>query len=298
MERAVPETIEEHLDANSTLRGSFFDALLAIDDRYSKETELFVQFLKSRNLGLTFEGLRAYYNYLQEEHAGKRYKAATINWKINAAKNRIRYVFEKSGESLYPFRRYQLEKALKEIKLLRINSGAIGKNQVLTGEEIQRLITECQDRTISLMTEFLFTTGVRISEMLGVLLSDLKRINDHYEIRILGKGKKERAVFAGIDLIMRVQEHFQGTKWLFEHSGTPYSRISVTNRIRLQGTLILGREISAHTLRHSFATEKLQQTGNLKAVSKYLGHASTSTTVDLYVHSEFTWEDLQDQNNL
>jgi len=182
MERAVPEITEELLDTESTLRGSFFDVILAINDRYSKETELLVRFLKSHDLGLTLGGLKAYFSCLQEEHEGKRYKAATINWKINAAKSRIRYVFENTVKSHDPVKRYQLEKALKEIKLLKINSGAVGKDQVLTGDEIQRLITECQDWTISLMIEFLFTTGVRISEMLSILLSDLKRVNDHYEI--------------------------------------------------------------------------------------------------------------------
>ena len=48
--------------------------------------------------------------------------------------------------------------------------------------------------------------------------------------------------------------------------------------------VVLGREISAHTLRHSWATEQIKRGQSLKAVSLYLGHASTSITADLYVH--------------
>ena len=60
----------------------------------------------------------------------------------------------------------------------------------------------------------------------------------------------------------------------------------------LAGKMILGKEISAHTFRHSWATHTLKRTKNLKGVSKYLGHTSTSTTADLYVHDELTPDDV------
>ncbi len=49
---------------------------------------------------------------------------------------------------------------------------------------------------------------------------------------------------------------------------------------------MLNRDISAHKLRHSFATIKIAKTGKIKAVSEYLGHSSTSITLDMYVHEE------------
>lgn len=271
-----------------------FKTILSLDDCYTSETKLLVRFLKERGLGITYGGLRAYLEHLLENHKGKRYKAATVAWKLAAAKHRIRYIFEHSPGSLDITRQYRLEKALKEIKSPKVNSQAVGKDKVLTNEEVHALIIECKDKTIALMVEFLFCTGVRISEALGILLSDCRRLNDHYEIRVLGKGKKERIVFASFDLISRIEEHSQGTTYLFEHGGRQYNRISVTNRIKAQGEKILQKEISAHTLRHSFATEKLEKSGNLKAVSKYLGHSSTATTADLYWHSEFTWQDLRE----
>ena len=94
-------------------------------------------------------------------------------------------------------------------------------------------------------------------------------------------------------LVQRILDNFAGCVFLFEHAGKTYNRVYVTDRIKLAGRLILGKNISAHTFRHSFATEKLKQTKNLKGVSKYLGHSSVSTTADLYVHDELGWEDVK-----
>ena len=89
-----------------------------------------------------------------------------------------------------------------------------------------------------------------------------------------------------------VHNYFGGSVFLFEHNGKPYNRISITNRIGIQGKILLGKNISAHTFRHSFATATLEKTKNLKGVSKYLGHSSVSTTANLYIHSELSWEDI------
>ena len=50
------------------------------------------------------------------------------------------------------------------------------------------------------------------------------------------------------------------------------------------GKRILGRRISAHSMRHSFATLAIRDGASIKAVSKYLGHSSTAITMDMYVH--------------
>jgi integrase/recombinase XerD len=270
-----------------------FELILSIDDNYSEDAAAFVSFLKSKGLGLSYEGLRAYADFLSREHDGKRYSAGTYNKRITGAKSRIRYLFEQTKESIDLTKRYQLEKALNEIKLKKINSHAVKRDRTLTPEEIDKLVGECDDKTIALMIEFLAHTGVRVSEMLDILVADLKRRMDHYDLRISGKGGKERTVFVDKGLVERIRSHFQGKKYLFEHSGSQYSRVSVSARIKNQGKVILSKDISAHTLRHSFATEKLKKTRNLQGVSKYLGHSSTATTADLYVHDELTWEDVQ-----
>ena len=64
--------------------------------------------------------------------------------------------------------------------------------------------------------------------------------------------------------------------------------------IKKAGWSILKKDISAHTLRYSFATRMIDEGKSIKGVSKYLGHSNVSTTLDLYVHSELDWEALED----
>ena len=54
---------------------------------------------------------------------------------------------------------------------------------------------------------------------------------------------------------------------------------------------------SAHSFRHFFATDRIKKTNNTKGVSVYLGHASTSTTLDMYTHTELSYNDLIDLGN-
>src|SRR6056297_16159 len=274
---------------------SLYTLMLTPQDHYSDDAKQFVTFLRDNEYGISFEGLKAYAEYLDSEIGGKRLSANTYNKRIIGAKNRLQYLFTQSPEFFDVLKRYQFEEALKEIKLKKTNSNAVGKDDILTPEEVDTLVTESEDITVSLMVEFLYATGVRITEMLNILLSDIKRSNGKYTIRLRGKGNKERTVFAGKELVDRIKRHFKGTTYLFEHNCKSYNRISITNRIKAQGKIVLGKSISAHTLRHSFATHMLKKTNNLKGVSKYLGHSSTSTTADLYVHSELSWEDLSDE---
>lgn len=269
-----------------------FQLMLSKDDSYSDDAKLFVKFLKEHNFGISLEGFQAYADFLNAEKEGKRLSANTFNKRILGAKNRLKYIFQNSPESFNVLKVFQFDKALQSVKLKKINSSAVPDDNVLSEEEITKLITESEDKTIALMIEFLFTTGLRISEMLGILQSDVKKNNGKYIVTVLGKKNKERRVYVPNDLVFRVKDFFRGNKYLFEHNGKQYNRIAVTNRITLQGKIILGRRISAHTLRHSWATITLKKTNNLKGVSKYLGHSSTSTTANLYIHDELTWEDI------
>lgn len=281
-------------------REQVFALMLAPDDSYNEDARAFVEFLKANDLDLTKDSLHAYAEWLEQPHDGKRYSAATYNKRIAGAKKRIRYLFEKSPDSLDLNKRYRLDSALSEIKAKKINSVAVPEDKTLEPEEIERVIEGLAEnpfpgsKRIGYMVRFLSLTGVRISEMLGILLSDIKANNGKSIIRIHGKGKKERDIMVSKDVVKKIRDEFAGKRYLFEHAGRTYNPKYVTNQIRMAGKLILGKEISAHTLRHSFATNKLKQTNNLKGVSKYLGHASTSLTADLYVHDELKWEDVAD----
>jgi integrase/recombinase XerD len=189
-------------------------------------------------------------------------------------------------QNLTSSEKYRLEQALKELKPKK----TLSRPECIQPAEVEKLIRECRDKTISLMIEFLYSTGLRISEALGILLTDVKlRRNgqEYFEITIKNaKRGKERRVFVDRELMTRIRDHFSGQTYLFEHTGKTYNRTATTNRIKLAALEVLGKPISAHTLRHSAATHLLHKTKNLKGVSRYLGHSSTSLTADLYVHSD------------
>lgn len=269
-----------------------YGLILSKDDCYNDDARLFVDFLKKGQYGVTQTGLEEYARYLDSLIDGKRYSANTYNKRLQGAKQRLRYLFENSPSAEHDATRLRFERALNAVKLKKINSTAVSRENVLTEQEVNQLITESTDKTVSLMVEFLYATGCRISEMLGILLTNMVKSNGKYIIRVLGKRRKERKVFAATALVEKVKEQFQGSVYLFEHNGEQYDRISITNRIAYQGRIILNKHISAHTFRHSCATALLERTKNLKGVSKYLGHSSVSTTANLYVHSELTWEDI------
>ncbi len=102
--------------------------------------------------------------------------------------------------------------------------------------------------------------------------------------KIHGKGSRDRRVSVEIPIIEEIVSVFGSSVWLFEHDGRRYNNNSVTSRIRAAGLMVLGKNVSAHTFRHSWTTEQLRLGRPLNEISKYLGHSSISTTADIYGH--------------
>lgn len=140
------------------------------------------------------------------------------------------------------------------------------------------------------MLEFLYSTGARISEVVGLDVDDLHFADDAV-VRLFGKGSKERVVPVGSyaqravsDYLVRARPGLaakgKGTPALFlNQRGGRLSRQSVwlllskaAERAGVQG------EISPHTLRHSFATHLLEGGADVRVVQELLGHASVTTT--------------------
>ena len=265
-------------------------AFLSIEDSYGTIPDRFIDFILERNLGLV-DGLREYALFLEGVHDGRRYSVSTYNTYIAAIKSRLRALAE-MDLNLTTEQKYRLERVLREIKPKREIKPGITPDRVLTPEEVDILMDKA-DPSLALMVDFMYRTGVRVSEMAGILLSNIKPLNDHCEIRITGKGAKQRRIMLDTKRIDEARNHFQGEVYLFEHDGKPYNRQSISNRISILGQIHLGRKVSAHTLRHTFATERIQQAWDVKKLSEYLGHSSVSTTLNLHVHTGASWEDVK-----
>lgn len=170
--------------------------------------------------------------------------------------------------------------------------------QVLSIEEVDRLMEQpnvllplgIRDRA---MLELMYGTGIRISEMLDLQIEDIN-ITAGF-MRCMGKGRKERIIpvnQTAIDWIQRylargrnllVKSHLE--RVLFVNSNG--RRLSRQGFFKILAQYVakaeLKKEVSPHTLRHSFATHLLENGADLRAVQEMLGHADISTT-QIYTH--------------
>jgi integrase/recombinase XerD len=136
------------------------------------------------------------------------------------------------------------------------------------------------------MFELLYSSGLRVSELISLKLEDINF--DAGFVRVLGKGSKERIVPLHMRAIERVKEYISRQRpeilkkkrspYIFvTRRGGPMTRQRFWQTIKALGRK-LGIEISPHTIRHSFATHLLEGGADLRSLQKMLGHADISTT--------------------
>lgn len=171
----------------------------------------------------------------------------------------------------------------------------------LTLEEVEALLaqpliggnpTSLQVRDCA-MLETLYATGVRVSELCHMRISDLNL--DVGYVVIFGKGKKERVVPLGQAAVDKIRDYMENARpsILKEHRseflfvtgrGGALSRQAFWKNIRNYARAAgIQRPISPHKMRHSFATHLLEHGADLRAVQSLLGHADISTT-QIYTH--------------
>ncbi|UCE06438.1 MAG: site-specific tyrosine recombinase XerD [bacterium] len=170
---------------------------------------------------------------------------------------------------------------------------------VLDQFEIEKLI-EQPDTTTTLGTrdrallEFAYATGVRVSELISVKLSDL--FFEDQLVRIFGKGSKLRIVPIGERSIESVEEYHLNSRPLLVKAYNNHNTLFLNNRgkplTRMGFWKILRRyvieagitkPVSPHTIRHSFATHLIEGGADLRAVQEMLGHVNISST-QIYTH--------------
>ena len=277
--------------------GKILADLAAIQDSYTNETRIFIQYVEEKGLDI----VSAYAPFIEHlkatgyEKNGKQYdySASAIRKYCSGIKKRILYAFSRSEYATDLTRKAKLMEELDRVKPPKLQKkSGVDSARVLKWSEVQELVVGTQKTRIGLWIEFLSRSGLRISEARNIKLTAIKKNGAGFEhIRIMGKGSKERSVKVKGELVDRIREEFGGSTWLFEHQGKQYDRLSITNRIKAQSLRILGKQVSAHALRHSYGTEQLNRhPKKLKAISEAMGHSSISTTA-IYLHQELTDEE-------
>ncbi len=144
-----------------------------------------------------------------------------------------------------------------------------------------------------LLLQLIYVSGLRVSELCSL---QIKQVNlTHNQLRIFGKGSKERLVLINDETCLQMKHYFtvirsdfnkkkNNTLFFINHLGNPISRQYVFNLIKRKADeLNLNSNISPHTLRHSFATHMLSSGADLRSVQELLGHSDISTT-QIYTH--------------
>jgi len=169
----------------------------------------------------------------------------------------------------------------------------------LNNEEIELMLAEIDrskpegERNVAII-EVLYGCGLRVSELVNLKISNIF-FNDDF-IRVTGKGDKQRLVPLGgmakkhiLIYMNEVRIHVNTQKghedFLFlNRRGKQLTRVMIFTIIKtLAEKAAIHKNISPHTLRHSFATELLQRGADLRAIQDMLGHESITTT-EIYTH--------------
>jgi len=184
-----------------------------------------------------------------------------------------------------------------------LESPKIGRKlpDILSMEEIDLLIdsvdiTKPEGQRNRAMLETLYSCGLRVSELVNLKISNL--YFDEGFIKVEGKGEKERLVPISKSAITEISKYMEGYRQglhinkesanilFLNRRGQKLSRVMVFTIIKnLSDKVGLGKKISPHTFRHSFATHMINGGADLRAVQEMLGHESILTT-EIYTHMD------------
>ncbi|GGD00174.1 site-specific tyrosine recombinase XerD [Pontibacillus salipaludis] len=169
--------------------------------------------------------------------------------------------------------------------------------KILSMKEVDALLAMNAQDALSIrnkaMLEMLYATGLRVTELVSLKVSDLHLTMGF--VRCLGKGSKERIIPLGnmaknsVEIYLsssrsELVKQNQTDELFVNHHGRPLSRQGFWKILKAVAKEVgVEKEITPHTLRHSFATHLLENGADLRAVQEMLGHADISTT-QIYTH--------------
>ena len=153
---------------------------------------------------------------------------------------------------------------------------------VLTKEEIRQLIGACRNEKHRLLVQFLYASGMRVSECVRIKVDDLE-LDEKMGRVVSGKGNKDRHIILSETLIGKLREHLGSRKddspYIFSGMKGHLS-VRMAQRIVNEAAAKAGirKRVFAHALRSSFATHLLEAGTDIRIIQTLLGHSSIATT--------------------
>lgn len=245
---------------------------------YINDLNKYEEFLKKNILESDAEDLEKYLKYI----GGM--QSTTVAHKITAIKSYFNYNIKRGIVKSNPANKVSRPKLAKHLP------------EYLTEEEVSKLldieIKSSYDFRNKTILELLYSSGIRISELVNIKTPNYD--SEECLIRIMGKGSKERIIPLGDYAINIMNDYMNNYRPLINKKFTDY--IFINNRgdkisrqfifkVIKKEALKKGikKDISPHTLRHTFATHLLKNGADLRIIQELLGHENISTT-QIYTH--------------
>lgn len=245
---------------------------------YMNDLNKYEEFLKKDILESDTEDLEKYLKYI------KNLESTTVAHKITSIKSYFNYNIKRGIVSVNPADKVSRPKLIKHLP------------EYLTEEEVGKLLDvevkspyDYRNKTI---LELLYSSGIRISELVNIKTPNYD--SEECLIRIMGKGSKERIVPLGDYAVNIMNDYMNNYRPLINKKHTDY--VFINNRgdkisrqfifkVIKKEALKKGikKDISPHTLRHTFATHLLKNGADLRIIQELLGHETISTT-QIYTH--------------
>ncbi|MEO0138224.1 MAG: site-specific tyrosine recombinase XerD [candidate division WOR-3 bacterium] len=252
---------------------------------YLRDIKQLGLFLKTQNkdlISVKTEDLRSFIHSLFDMGLSP----VSINRKISAMRSYYAFLYSNNCIDKNP---------AEDLEVLKVGRKL---PQTLSIEEVNAIIESADEKTPAglrdrVCLELLYGSGLRISELLNLKISDI--MTKEELLSIIGKGNKQRFVPFGKKALQAIQEYLQqGRPALMKKKKSPYLILNARgNKLSRMGFLKILRKyliksgirkkVTPHTFRHSFATHLLQAGADLRAVQELLGHSDISTT-QIYTH--------------
>ena len=244
---------------------------------YAADLKRYTLFLKEREKDIS-SALRSDIVDFNEALRNKGYSISSICRYLSSIKVLYKYLliesildYDPSGNIHLPKKWERLPKALSISEVMALLQTSFSGKTILRD---------------SAMLELLYSSGLRVSELVKIKLGDI-----HFDagfVRIMGKGDKERVVPVNMRALEKAKQYMEEERpatlgkrqspYLFvTRRGKPMSRQRFWQTLKAIGQKA-GLEISPHTIRHCFATHLLEGGADLRSVQKMLGHSDISTT--------------------
>lgn len=246
---------------------------------YSEDIYKYLEYMESKNissaLDISYNNLLDYLKYLDDN----KYEVSSVARKIVSIKAFHKYLSEN----------YNVVDISTKINTPRFYRKL---PNILTIEEVDNLLDIKLDTPFDYrnkaMLELMYSSGLRVSELINLELSDID-LNNNY-VRCFGKGSKERIVpvgeYSSKYLSIYINEYrdsmkkgYYTEKIFLNNHGKEMTRQGFFKIIKkIAKDKDINKNIAPHMLRHSFATHLLNNGANLRTIQEMLGHSSISTT--------------------